>query len=695
VVIPANPPVSALAGPSVRAAVAVLVDEIRTRYLADRAPWVVGYSGGKDSTAVLQLVWTALAGLRPDQRSKPVHVISTDTRVENPIVSAWVTRSHDAIRVAAGRAGLPIVPHRLTPAVDDSFWVNLIGRGYAAPRHKFRWCTDRLKIRPSTAFIRSLSSDAGATFLVLGTRKAESQARARSMERLEERRLRDGLPDRVSPNAGLPGSRVYTPIEAWTNQDVWTFLMQESNHNPWGHDNKDLLALYSGASADGECPLVIDTSTPSCGKSRFGCWVCTMVDKDRSMQAMIHNSRENEWMIPLLELRDALGVRDDRGLRDFRRSSGRLQIYKGRLVHGPYTQPARERWLRRLLSVEREVRAQGPEHMRDVELISPAELHAIRRIWVLDKHEIEDSLPRIYEEAKGAPYPGPPLDAEPSPFSPGDVATLRDACQGDDLHFRLARELLSLEHRHPREGLHEALEKALRRGFYTSEGDAEQIALARLGASPALRKKRRAARGRPIPLPRLAPDRFRGGLDVVDHLVADLAAIEERLRTAPEEREAETPARIVACSARVGETLTRFRAVLAEFARQGQPAMMRCEASLPEVSLLEDRSVPTPCPAFSSSMTTRPSARCSRGRSARSERSRRPATGPTRSGCSDPSGTASSCSTCTCRSSTASSSCTRSRTSRGPTATRRSTSSRPTSRSRRASGRSAATPSSC
>ena len=128
----------------------------------------------------------------------------------------------------------------------------------------------------------------GEAILVLGTRKAESAARARVMERYERIRTRE----RLSPNGDLPNSYVYTPVEDWTNDDVWMFLMQYQN--PWGYDNKDLLSMYRGASPDGECPLVVDTSTPSCGDSRFGCWVCTLVDQDKSMQAMIRNDEERE-----------------------------------------------------------------------------------------------------------------------------------------------------------------------------------------------------------------------------------------------------------------------------------------------------------------------------------------------------------------------------------------------------------------
>src|SRR5262249_51405787 len=156
-------------------------------------------------------VWLALAGLDASERTKPVHVITTDTLVENPIVAAWVEGSLATLRAAAQRAAMPIHPHRLTPEVTDTFWVTLIGKGYPAPRTRFRWCTERLKIRPSNAFINGIARANGEAILVLGTRKAESQARARSMERREKLRVRDKL----SPNGNLPNALVYTPIEAW------------------------------------------------------------------------------------------------------------------------------------------------------------------------------------------------------------------------------------------------------------------------------------------------------------------------------------------------------------------------------------------------------------------------------------------------------------------------------------------------
>jgi len=469
---------SAFSDLGLHATLDMLKEEIRDLYLADDVPWIIGYSGGKDSTAVLQLTWLAIAELAVEQRRKTIHVISTDTMVENPVVAAWVDNSHAVMRNKARDIKIPFVPHRLTPALENSFWVNLIGKGYPAPRPKFRWCTERLKISPSTAFISGVVKQSGEAILLLGSRKSESQARARSMQRHEKHRIRD----RLSPNSSLPSTLVYTPIEAWTNDDVWMFLMQVSN--PWGFNNKDLLTMYQGASPDGECPLVVDSSTPSCGDSRFGCWVCTLVDKDKSMSAMIQNDQEKEWMMPLLDLRNALDFRNgidgeeemtDRHLRDFRRMNGSLTLFNERLVHGPYTQAARETWLRSLLAAQQRIRRTGPESVRSIELITLNELQEIRRIWVVEKHEMEDTLPRIYSEVVGEPFPGLQLD-DNLVLGSEEMALLREICGDDRLHFEMARELLSVERQQRmqarRAGLFDRLEKAIGRHYYETPEDA-------------------------------------------------------------------------------------------------------------------------------------------------------------------------------------------------------------------------------
>lgn len=473
---------SAFTAKGFRSTIDALAQEIRELYLADTVPWIIGYSGGKDSTATLQVIWSAVAGLPAAERKKPIHVISTDTLVENPIVSTWVTRSLARMRAAAEEQSMPIIAELLHPEVADSFWVNLIGKGYPAPRPKFRWCTERLKIKPSNRYITSVVTKNGEAILCLGARKAESSARAKVLADNRKYRVRD----RLSPSSTLAGCMIYTPIEDWSNDDVWFFLMQEKN--AWGHSHRDLLGMYAGASADGECPLVVDSSTPSCGDSRFGCWVCTLVEKDKSMTAMIQNDAEKEWMMPLLDLRNSLDFRamgngrdgesSDHHLRDFRRMSGVVNVMasdSGKSIPGPYTQAAREQWLRKLLGAQTWIRRNGPPEVRDITLITLEELHEIRRIWVIDKHELEDSLPAIYRDETGEPYPGRSLDDNLS-LGAAEMQQLRALCGDDRLHYELTRELLSLANHQRstgrRSGVFEQFEKTFARHFFENREDA-------------------------------------------------------------------------------------------------------------------------------------------------------------------------------------------------------------------------------
>ena len=298
---------------------------IRQLFLEDDIPWIVGYSGGKDSTTALQLVWYAIAELDPDDRNrKPVYVVSTDTLVEQPVVAAWVRKSLEGVEATARKQQMPFIAKQLIPDTKDTYWVNLIGRGYPAPRQGFRWCTSRLKIDPANRFIVQTTRAHGESIVVLGTRHEESSTRSAVMTKHEQRRHRKWL----NPNSTLPNSWVLSPIERWTTEDVWYYLMQHKN--PWGCSNKDLLSMYRGATADNECPIQLDKSTPSCGSSRFGCWVCTLVSSDKSMEAMIQNDQEKEWMTPLLDLRNEVacmgedGRIHDREHRDFRRMDGRV-----------------------------------------------------------------------------------------------------------------------------------------------------------------------------------------------------------------------------------------------------------------------------------------------------------------------------------------------------------------------------------
>lgn len=347
---------------------------IRQQYLDDEIPWVLCFSGGKDSTALLQLVFYSLISLPREKLNKEIHVLCNDTLVENPSIIKHVDEQLARIE-EWGKQSLykhnPELFHvvKVAPSLQDSFWVNLIGKGYPSPNRWFRWCTKRLKIAPTSRYIADAVNTYGQAIIVLGTRKAESANRAGSMKNHDNGgRLRKHV---------LPNSFVFAPIADLSDNEVWAYLLQVSN--PWGGDNLDLLEIYGSACSTGECPFVIDTGTQSCGKSRFGCWVCTVVRKDRSMENFINNGEQ--WLKELLNLRDWLyDIRqeDNQGLPKEAKVNVR---FSGFLLS------TRREILQRLLAAQEKV---------NMELINPTELDYVQQMLEKDSDSKKDIRLRKY-----------------------------------------------------------------------------------------------------------------------------------------------------------------------------------------------------------------------------------------------------------------------------------------------------------
>ena len=367
--------------------------EIQEIYMSDQRPWVIGYSGGKDSTTSLQLIFCAISELPAEKRNKPIHVISTDTLVETPLIVDFIDNTLKRINTKATELNLPFITHRLKPLITDSFWVNLIGKGYPAPSQRFRWCTERLKIHPANRFITEQLSKYGEVVLILGVRRQESATRAQVVSLYE-------IPNSVlSRHSTFSGAFVYTPIKEWSLNDVWSYLLQVAS--PWGNDNRDLMALYR--SAQGECPLVVDDTTPTCGNSRFGCWVCTLVPEDKSLKALMDNGET--WLQPLLEIHDYLvsTQKPENKLlyREYKRKDGKvwLKTDKSGISPGPYKLEVRKQILAMVLNAQNSVNLKNPDSK--LQLILPEELYEIRRLWRTKESDWEDSLPNIYREIIG------------------------------------------------------------------------------------------------------------------------------------------------------------------------------------------------------------------------------------------------------------------------------------------------------
>jgi len=244
-------------------------------YHEDARPWLVGFSGGKDSTLLTSLIFEAVRAVPHDRRTKEIAVLCTDTRVEIPAIVGMIESSLDRMRKYSTEQDLKIEANLLRPPPEESFWVNLIGRGYPPPNRTFRWCTQRLKIDPVTRFVERRIGRWGEAILHLGARRAESASRAQTMGRREHR---NGL----TRHPRLPRVWVSNPIEHLSTEEVWAYLLQRPN--PWGGNNRPLFALYARA---GECPIQIDTSTPACGNTRFGCWTCTVVERDLASEGLL------------------------------------------------------------------------------------------------------------------------------------------------------------------------------------------------------------------------------------------------------------------------------------------------------------------------------------------------------------------------------------------------------------------------
>lgn len=404
-------------------------DEIIDQYLHDEnpRPWIIGFSGGKDSTMLLQVVWRALMKIPDGTRDRPIYVVCNDTLVENPKIVGFINRTLERVQKAAAEQSLPITVHRTTPRLEDTFWVNLLGRGYPAPNNTFRWCTERLKINPTTRFIQEKISEKGEAIILLGTRSEESQNRARSMKRhaMKTGRLRKHL---------LPNAFVYAPLQDITTNEVWQYLMQVDA--PWGGKHKELQTLYRNANTDGDCPLVIDETTPSCGQSRFGCWVCTVVSRDKSMEGLVLNG--DDWMEPLMEFRDVLiRTRNDREYREMRRRTDSVFKEEDPTTWGPYTPAVRAKFLTMLLRAQREIQLSQGE---DIQLISHQELVAIQLTWYRDgifNHKVADIYNAINEQQMD-------ISKHEEKFK-REEQLLREVCADNPEDFNLIQELLALQ----------------------------------------------------------------------------------------------------------------------------------------------------------------------------------------------------------------------------------------------------------
>lgn len=408
-----------------------IIEELKDQYLEEdrcNRPWIIGFSGGKDSTALLTLTWIALQQLKEAgyRLLRQVYVVCNDTMVENPVIEEYVTVVLDTIRKAVKEQELPVSVATTTPELEDTFWCCVIGKGYPAPNNSFRFCTEKMKIKPTSKFITDQVAADGEAIVLVGTRLTESQQRERSIRRHEIKG------HKLSKHPLNPNTFTYAPIKELMLEEVWWII--NAIPSPWGFDNKVLFKIYLDASADDyECPTVVtDDSHRSCGQSRFGCWICTVVKEDKSMSALIKNGVE--WMKPLLDFRDRLIA--NRNVSDYRcetRRNGQRAVDENGHKMGNYTMEYRIQLLRELLTVQKETQ----DYRSSIDLITNQELIAIQVIWYRDGN-FTTTVNDIYNEVYGYNIPNTTIGLQ-------ERLLLEKACSNNRNHYQLIQELLALQ----------------------------------------------------------------------------------------------------------------------------------------------------------------------------------------------------------------------------------------------------------
>lgn len=368
--------------------------EMELVYLHDQRPWMIGYSGGKDSTLLCQLVFEMLESLPEENRWKPVYIVTSDTMVENPIVKTYMHKMSKAINEASTAKNLNVQAHIIYPEIRQTFWSLMIGLGYPTPEPPgFRWCTERLKINPSNAFTYDTIKKDGEIVILLGVRKAESAARSRS---ISSREIEGKL---LTPHPQIAKAYVYSPLSEVRNENVWEYLLRGDGKSAWNTDNHYLYNLYQGENLSEEDSVVGQVNKDNMkvtGNSRFGCWICTMVKEDKSLKNFIdHGASE---LIPLRDFRNwIVELRATPEARDYRRRNGSVYLTSsGEYGRGPFTMETRKEILKRLLQLEVET---------GFELITLEELKMIDKLWEDEGDLSRRSLVEIYAEVKGQKLP--------------------------------------------------------------------------------------------------------------------------------------------------------------------------------------------------------------------------------------------------------------------------------------------------
>lgn len=273
----------------------------------------VGYSGGKDSSVLLDITIKAMQIALKRGISTPILIVHTNnTGVENPEIRMYVQDEFCKIKDFSNNQNLDILLSVGLPSLTDHWAVSILsGRKIPTyPDKSTADCSIDYKIKPGSKAIKKHLTKFGLNLsdnlFLLGTRLDESTKRKSNMEARGESHLT------IAKNSKTGDS--FAPIAMFDDELVWGYLIACStdkhmrNGTPMRgfSDFEETNRIYADAQEEG-CHLFGDGSAPrkGCG-ARHGCWSCTKVSDNQSLRAMIENDEKYHYMRSTLNVQKFL-----------------------------------------------------------------------------------------------------------------------------------------------------------------------------------------------------------------------------------------------------------------------------------------------------------------------------------------------------------------------------------------------------
>lgn len=334
-------------------------------YAAIYRHWVIAYSGGKDSSALVTLVMYLIAkGLI--QAPETLTVLYSDTRMEIPPLQIGAVETLKIVRSLGYNAQIVL------PEIDDRFFVYMLGRGVPPPNNNtLRWCTPQIKVEPMVNVLKALRDERGEKFLMLtGVRVGESAARdarialscSRNGAECGQGWFQETTPESVADTLA--------PLLHWRVCHVWDWLMFNA---PGIAPSVSFVAqVYGGEEAEEI-------------NARTGCVGCPLATSDKALDHVL-SIPEWSYLRPLKRLRplytELRSFRHRKQKDGERNSDGNFSSNPSR--KGPLTLASREWALGQVLDVQRDINAQAIlQHRPQVWLIDGEEESRIRELIAL------------------------------------------------------------------------------------------------------------------------------------------------------------------------------------------------------------------------------------------------------------------------------------------------------------------------